>query len=289
MGLPLLKWLLSPLLYKYAASVSVRQFLIRNASVRVQTKTETYPPSYWQDAADGEWEVGTLDFIDVLAETPRTCLIDVGAASGIVTLYALAKGVPVLAIEPSPADFRALEANVLSRSSRDPVAEVTWGVVGDYEGDMPYEISGDPGLLSAITFREGAQDPSLRVPVKTIRGLLEQVRSLTRAERVGIKMDIEGAEFRVLDRDSLMALSNAEAILLLSIHPGSGAVLRTSAPAKAVWRIRALAQTVGLVWRLQRHSSVRASVHSEKDLSIVDTIRRLDGPDKTLVCRFRSH
>lgn len=255
----------------------------------MQTQTETYPPSYWQDAADGEWEVGTLDFIDVLAETPRTCLIDVGAASGIVTLYALAKGVPVLAIEPSPADFRALEANVLSRSSRDPVAEVTWGVVGDYEGDMPYEISGDPGLLSAITFREGAQDPTLRVPVKTIRGLLEQVRALTRAERVGIKMDIEGAEFRVLDRDSLMAMSNAEAILLLSIHPGSGAVLRNSAPAKAVWRIRALAQTVRLVWRLQRHSSVRASVHSDQDLSLVDTIRRVDGPDKTLVCQFRSH
>lgn len=238
-------------------------------------------------ASSGTWERETLDFVDWLGRQDGPALLDVGAASGIVTLYALGRGIPVLCVEPSIPDFHALTANLAARDEGGPTSIARWAVVGDVHGSMSYSDDSDPGLLAPITFREGSQNRDVSVPVIPLAELIGDMRAAFGPRVLAVKMDVEGAEFRILTPEALKTLSKNACVMELSVHPGAPGSAPNGILKKAFWKARVLREVVGLVAQVRRYATVASPGDPGKQLNWLELLRRLDGPDKTILCNFR--
>ena len=126
----------------------------------------------------------------------------------------------------------------------------------------------------------------MEVPVEKVQSLISELITLCSPQVVGVKMDIEGAEFRVLDGETLRDLAASSAILHLSVHPGAGHAHAKPVLARGLWRFMALLSTLRLIFRIKRYATVRAEISELHALPLVGILRRLDGPEKTLVCDF---
>jgi len=267
--------------------MTLERHRIRGIEITLQRETETYPSEYWQMASSGTWEQETLDFIDWLGCQDRPALLDVGAASGIVTLYALGRGIPVLCVEPSIPDFDALEANLAARDGDGPASIARWAVVGDVRGSMRYSHDSDPGLLAPITFREGSQNRDVTVPVIPLADLIGDMRAEFEPRVLAVKMDVEGAEFRILTPEALMTLRQNACVMELSVHPGAPGSAPNGMLKKAFWKAGVLREVVGLLAQIRHYATVTSPGHPGKQLNWLELLRRLDGPDKTILCDFR--
>lgn len=268
-------------------SMALEVHIVRGVEITLQRNTETYPQEYWRMASEGIWEQETLDFIDWLGQQEEPALLDVGAASGIVTLYALGRGIPVLSVEPSIPDYAALQANLASRATDEPKVLPRWAVVGDIDGTLTYADDADPGLLAPITFREGTQNADVSVPVVPLSKLILDVLAAFAPRLIAVKIDVEGAEFRILTREALESLRANSCVLELSVHPGAPGSAPIGLLPKALWRARVLREVIGLVARIRRHAKISSPERPGQQMNWWATLRRLDGPDKTLLCDFR--
>lgn len=149
-------------------------------------------PAYAQ-MREGTFEVAETAVLSaLLAQSDR--FVDVGANLGYYTLLALQRGVPAVAFEPQPQNLRCLYANLVENGWEDR-AEV-----------LPVALAARPGLLTLY----GASGPSAslvrgwagyssrhrqQVPVSTLDGL---VGERFPGERLLVKIDVEGAEYHVL-------------------------------------------------------------------------------------------
>lgn len=149
----------------------------------------------------GQFEVEETAILSkLLSEADQ--FVDIGANLGYYTCLALHKGKPVVAFEPQQQNLQCLFQNLISNGWQDR-AEV-----------FPLALSDHPGLLmlygasgpSASLIKNWAGYSSLYkkiVPVSTLDNVLAG-RFLD--QRLLIKMDVEGAEYRVL-KGALATLS----------------------------------------------------------------------------------
>ncbi len=146
--------------------------------------------------------------------------VDIGANLGYYTCLALHKGRPVVAVEPQPQNLQCLFQNLRANGWEDR-AEV-----------FPVALSAKPGLLTLY----GASGPSASliknwagyssqfsrvVPISTLDTLVAR----RPAQRVFIKIDVEGAEYQVLQGACHVLASVPKPIWLLEVclqefHPG---------------------------------------------------------------------
>lgn len=127
-----------------------------------------------------------------LEHLPKTDLVvDIGANVGLFTLLAASKGVPVVAVEPSPLNLDVLYRNL---RANDMTAEV-----------LPVALADGPGLADLYGAGQGA---SLRpgwaqvgstftttVPTHSLDGLMAD---RAQGKRLFIKIDAEGFELPIL-------------------------------------------------------------------------------------------
>lgn len=139
--------------------------------------------------------------------------VDIGANLGYYTCLALQKGKPVIAFEPQQQNLQCLFQNLISNGWQDK-AEV-----------FPVALSDKPGLLTLY----GASGPSASlvkdwagyssrykklVPVSTLDNILAG-RLLDK--RLFIKMDVEGAEYQVLQGASQTIRRAIKPVWLLEV------------------------------------------------------------------------
>ncbi len=158
------------------------------------------------------WEAGSIGQLRTVV-TPGSLVVDVGANVGFFTVrFArwVRPGGRVLAIEPEPLNASRLARRV-RRHGQDAV-EIVQGVATDHEGVEQLFINRHhPG-----DHRIGL-DGGVPVPAHTIDALVAQ----RPARRVSlIKIDVQGAEFRVL-RGASDTLATHRPALFVEIHePG---------------------------------------------------------------------
>ena len=122
----------------------------------------------------------------------RDLFVDVGANCGLYTLIASHAGVPTLAIEPNELNFRRLQENLLH--NRYEKAEALYMAIGEEKGKCLL-YGGGEGASLLKNWGGMASTYAREVEVETLDGLMSARPS---AERILIKVDVEGHELAVL-------------------------------------------------------------------------------------------
>jgi FkbM family methyltransferase len=174
--------------------------------------------AFWDAAAQGRWEDDTFRFLDAVTD-PGSVLVDVGAWIGPLSLYASPRVARVLAIEPDPVAHAELAANIAANAANVEI----WNAAVDRErGEL--KLYAPKGFGNSETTSSG-EGEALVVKAVTFEDIDAAVGT---AERVVLKMDIEGHEYAILD-DALRFAARRRAPVHLSLHPRSFWVQRRSA------------------------------------------------------------
>jgi FkbM family methyltransferase len=188
-------------------------------------------PTFWDKVAAGAWEPGTLDVIDRLVEG-ETVFLDLGAWVGPTALYAAGRAKRVIAVEADPAALDQLQRNLHANPELASRIEVIGRAVHADPGVITLGARRKPGDSMSSTLLAGAPR---RWHATTVTPE-ELVSQLDGAERVFVKLDIEGGEYALLP--AATALIERADVFLVSFHPK---ILATAVPdaADAARRLRA--------------------------------------------------
>jgi len=224
--------------------------------VRIDLSNDYYGEGFWEKINGNRWEPDTFDFVRLFCDK-STHFLDIGAANGAISVAAALNGASVTAYEPDPIIFSVLKRNIeLNPSSRELVEIKHAGVSVD-SGKLNFESSSDPQIFSDILFRSGLSQPC-QVEVKS---LSEELRKCNVSKKIVIKMDIEGAEFKILnDLETLKVLHEFNSLMLLAIHPGFNRTYRKSKVhrkiSEKIWRRSNLRESMSTFSKIQKVANV---------------------------------
>ncbi|MEP7115700.1 MAG: FkbM family methyltransferase [Ilumatobacteraceae bacterium] len=209
---------------------------------------------FW-DTCEGGWEATTFEVLASRLEAGST-FVDVGAWIGPMTLLAAACGAHVIAYEPDPAGADELAENVAA----NPGFDVDVRRVALWTSTGHRELRGGPvGLgesMSSFSGRSG------RVGSTTVATLDARVAARSWPTDALVKIDVEGAEYRLVPR--LRPFVASQPTVILSVHAYDVRASWTGMP-PAVRRIvhhsRHAARTIALLWAIRGYRRLLASDH----------------------------
>lgn len=185
--------------------------------VNIELDGDYYGPTFWENVSSYKWEPDTFSFIRANC-TPSTLFMDIGAANGAMTLAAAVMGSAVVAYEPDPIIYKVLEKNIEINPNYVDLIQIRNAAISTESGKIKFSSSSDPQILTEILFRNREfKDTTIES-----LSLVDEVAKLKLQEKkILMKMDIEGAEFKLLtNKDVVASLRDQNVLLLLAIHPG---------------------------------------------------------------------
>ncbi len=200
--------------------------------------------SFWTRVASGAWEPETFSLIERLAN-PGAPFVDIGAWIGPTTLFAAARGSIVHAYECDPVALEHLHRNIAVNPDLVPRITVSETAVGEANGRMQLwsvEAGNSETSLFARHERDGAIlhcAESIEVEVVDAAALFCR-HGYAADPAAFIKIDIEGAEFRVVPRLAPLIAGSA-AVWYISFHELN--INPTDVPARAL-RIAEMLRTL---------------------------------------------
>ena len=214
-----------------------KDYEIRDASVRIDIDYESnmgiYGDSFWSTISNGTYESVTFDFLENLHKSGYEYFIDIGAATGCMSLYAASTGLKVVSVEPQEMVYAALEKNLALNPSLSSRISLVYALVSKSQDLNSLSESFTPGAAGPIA------SGVLTSNSITIKQLLELCEPQS---KVAIKIDIEGAEFPLFrDKRTIDFLSNRKPLIYIALHPGFKTPLKNNASylSRFFWRIQA--------------------------------------------------
>lgn len=160
--------------------------------------------NFWTAVSDGRWEPDTFRLFDrVLMPTWR--FVDIGAWIGPTALYAARKVASVDAYECDPVALSLLRRNIAVNPDLAPRMTLFEHAVGDEDGFLRL-FSQSLGNSETSIYSNHQRGNETKALGQSILTGVRDVRSLFRDkgyashEETFVKMDVEGAEFRILPR-----------------------------------------------------------------------------------------
>jgi len=258
-------------------------YQVRDASLRVDVNYETtigiYGDPFWSEISNGSYEVVTFDFIEKLRDAGYDYFIDIGAATGCMTLYAASTGLNVISIEPQETVYKALVKNIELNPSLTSRISLIYALVSKSKDQISIPESFTPGAGGPIS------SGILTSNLVTIKELLEKAGV---DSKVAMKIDIEGAEFPLLtDKSTIDFLCKRKPIIYLAMHPGFKRPLKTNANfiSKFLWRIQASKD----VWSLYSSISPRANIYvasNNNKINLLGFFQALMRDEKDYLIKF---
>jgi FkbM family methyltransferase len=202
---------------------------------------------FWRKANGGRWEADTFEFISRHAGADLT-FVDIGAWIGPMTIYASRHAGRVVALEPDPVAYKDLVENVRLNGGNVDI----WHVgVDNQEGNLTlYAAAGLGQSTSSAVKVDGAE--VINIPVVTFEQVSKRIGN---AERVIVKIDIEGHEFTVAD-NLIAFVKRHRAPMHLSVHPrilydnAKGQMSRLAARRKIHRQTKALIDKLRVIGKL---------------------------------------
>jgi FkbM family methyltransferase len=153
-----------------------------------------------------EHEPGVTDLLSSRIDDEMT-VFDIGAHIGYYTLLSAKTANKVVSVEPSPAAHRLLQKNIKCNDFEN-INVVQNGVFAE-KGEMELNIHpGDEQVSNSFANAPSLQGGSIKVPVTTVDALAEEHGSPNL-----VKIDVEGAELRVLHGMSETLSDNVDLII----------------------------------------------------------------------------
>jgi FkbM family methyltransferase len=212
-------------------------YKIRDASVRIDINYESsmgiYGDTFWSEISNGTYESTTFDFLENLYNSGYEYFIDIGAATGCMSLYAASTGLKVISVEPQEMVYAALTRNLELNPSLSSQISLVYALVSKSQDRISISESFTPGAAGPIA------SGKLTSNSITIKQLLE---SCDVQSKTAIKIDIEGAEFPLLtDKTTIDLLSHWKPLIYIALHPGFKRPLKSNASylSRFLWRIQA--------------------------------------------------
>lgn len=179
---------------------------------------------------------------------PAPTVLDIGANIGGFALAVLAARpqAQVDAYEPSPAALAALRANIAANDAQAHVTVHHSAVTGPSEPDTVWlnEPVGDLCTSSVLDQGDTAGVSAHRVEVPALP--LSAILSSSAGDIDLVKMDVEGAEYGIVEETPVELLSKVRR-MVVEYH---------RVPGRHVRELAARFQAAGLVWERQEHSAL---------------------------------
>jgi FkbM family methyltransferase len=157
-------------------------------------------------------------YIDKVFSRLKPCniIMDVGANIGLTAMYLKDFGKTVYAIEPELRHFEALLQNAitLGENGRDNI-EPFHGAISDYTGTEKLFINEENRTMNSLVWQHG-------ISVKVHCWTFAQFMTKNRIEDVDfVKLDVEGAEEKILMGDGFTGVCKCIKSLLVEFHDRS--------------------------------------------------------------------
>jgi FkbM family methyltransferase len=191
---------------------------LRGVNLRFSREHDWYPDSYYKDVANDSWEPMTVAFFERNVDS-NTVLLDIGAATGVLSMFAAKLGAQVIAFEPNPVAMLILENNIRWNELEQSITALP-EAVSDSESIMKFAIGSNSQILSPLVMHGIKGHENTEISVKNLGGIVNQY-SQNVTKKLIIKMDIEGAEYKILKNAELIrSISPKVTKLYVSLHPG---------------------------------------------------------------------
>jgi FkbM family methyltransferase len=199
-------------------SANIKQKItIRDTVFLVSTEDDALGEEFWLQVNSGLYEPDTIDFL-ARNLNYETLFIDVGAARGVMSLFASSLTSRVVALEPNPQVFSHLDRNLKLNSkliSNVLILPQALGISNHAE-EAKFVNSNH---LTPIVFSGSSRELFGKVQFISLEHLLLEYNQERR--KVVMKLDIEGAEWSLFSSKRFIqdCVSNKIRILL-AVHPG---------------------------------------------------------------------
>jgi FkbM family methyltransferase len=192
---------------------------LRKSSITVDLTNDYYGAEYWNKISNRTYEPDTVGFIEDNCDE-NTDFFDIGAANGAMSMLASEQGARVFAFEPDPSIFKVAEKNFSLNPKLSNRITLQNLALSSMPGSTSFGSASDSTVLSSIVTSGGDSIKTEEVIIESLEQALSKNHdSLDR--KLVIKMDIEGAEWKILQSPICIdALKNHKALLLLAVHPG---------------------------------------------------------------------
>ncbi|ODR92040.1 FkbM family methyltransferase [Sinorhizobium alkalisoli] len=184
----------------------------------------------------GEWEPGTFRNIERLVDD-RTTFIDIGGWIGVTPYWAAQIAHDVIAVEPDPVCFDVLTQMRAGNVGR---VELIAAALSEDESLVLHSVGG--GFGSSETSALIADETGMAITARTVT--IPELQAMAKSERLCIKIDIEGYEYKALNQFRAIDRRRTAGVLL-AVHPQ---ILAATLSGPAALRVlRTVAATIRLV------------------------------------------
>lgn len=150
------------------------------------------------------------------------CIVDLGANFGAFTLLAAetAPGARIAAVEPFPAEFARLQANVAANGFGDRVRCLRVAVAAE-AGERRMEVGDAPAQSRGLLPPDAAPASSVAVAAQPLADILRRAMEDAGTARIDlVKMDVEGAEHELIPQLTADVLAPVDA-WQMEYHPNA--------------------------------------------------------------------
>ncbi|MDZ5451390.1 FkbM family methyltransferase [Labrys sp. ZIDIC5] len=219
---------------------------------------------FWDKAESGAWEPETLASVHALAG-PGTLFIDIGGWIGPITLTAAALGADVLAFEPDPRAFELISANIAANPVLTSRIRLHHAAVSPTPGRVRLGSPKKPGdsMGSILAADSGAALWDAHAILPT-----DIAAMAGDAERLVLKMDVEGAEYQLLPHLASL-LGPRTVAALIAFHPRL--LAKSGRTADEIEALTATAQSALAAYRLQSLDCEGAPISRQVNSTVLAT------------------
>ncbi|MDT4328985.1 FkbM family methyltransferase [Methylomonas sp. MED-D] len=146
---------------------------------------------------------------------PEDIVVDIGANFGMYTLGAakrLGDAGRVYAFEPDERSMSLLKENLQLNALEERVTRIG-ACVGSYDGEVKFYAAANPSFSGIFDTNRSETAEILNLPIRRLDSVMRE-HGVDRIDKV--KIDVEGAEYEVLDGAS-ETLAHSDAIIMLEI------------------------------------------------------------------------
>lgn len=184
----------------------------------IDEKYDDVTLEWFEKLVSEKWEPDTALFIRNYCDD-KTIFLDIGASNGIFTLYAANLAKTVHAFEPLTKMYKHLKKNVGLNARLKKKIKIFQIAISDHDIDIIDTEPIESNVLSSITHRYRNQFAN-KLTVVSLANIISALE-LGKNNKLVIKMDIEGAEYRILSNsNTIRALVDSKSVLLCAFHPG---------------------------------------------------------------------